>query len=948
MATVTENFVKTTDDAAAVTHTITGVTIAAGKLAILRFGFQSDSITVSSVVDNAGNTWSVLPPVHSTTGDNQSAAMAYLVVPAGGLSGATITITLSASATLASHLAYFDSDTGWKPQSQVLDKSAGVNTGLVTGWSSGSTATTVVADELLVGMAYSGGAINGGSSTPGSGWTEENEQNLTHGFKLVTEWQKVTATGAYAATGTWSAAEIAACYIATFVTEGQTLPAFPKAENVAESANPTTAATAHTVTYPTGIQAGETLLMVADKGSTAATIAAITGWTELLDENLANGLYVAWKKADGTESGTFTVTTSASTRLVVMIYRISGAADPTVSPPQIGTTSTGTSATPDPPSLTPSGGSKDYLWIAIAGMAGEEADDDTWGNTPPSGYNPSPPRQIAAGTVGTNLGGLLLAAEVGKTAATENPGTFGVDVSAAWRAQTIAVVPAPSGPATLFGQVAATFTFTEVTAGQKKTFGQVAAPFSFTRVVAGQRKTFGQVAAPFTFIEVTAAQRKTFGQVAAPFTLNRVVAAQRKTFGQVAAPFTFTEVTAGQRKTFGQVAASFTFIEVTAGQRKVFGQVVAPFTFTEVTAGQRKTFGQVAAPFVFTRVTAGQKKTFGQVVAPFTFTEVTVGQRKTFGQVAASFTFSATTSGIKLGNTFFGVVSLPVTFSKEVLGQRKTFGQIALPIVLSREFVGQRKTFGQVARSTIFSASIIATKKTFGVVALPVTFNKEVLGQRKTFGQTTLPISFVEVTAAQRKTFGQSALPITFGEQTSGLRKVFGRTDLSVLFSENTIGNRKTFAQVVFPISFIETVVGKKHTFAQVARLINFSAFVDGQVFTGPRTLYGRLSLPITFIEEITTQRRTFSQTSLPLIFESDVQAGKETFSSLVLPLIFESQIQSGPVGTHGQIALELILGVTTKGKIAYSSVILNEAIALYLGEEQILAAYFGNEQIWP
>ena len=848
MATVTENFVKTTDDAAAVTHTITGVTIAAGKLAILRFGFQSDSITVSSVVDNAGNTWSVLPPVHSTTGDNQSAAMAYLVVPAGGLSGATITITLSASATLASHLAYFDSDTGWKPQSQVLDKSAGVNTGLVTGWSSGSTATTVVADELLVGMAYSGGAINGGSSTPGSGWTEENEQNLTHGFKLVTEWQKVTATGAYAATGTWSAAEIAACYIATFVTEGQTLPAYPKAENVAESANPTTAATAHTVTYPTGIQAGETLLMVADKGSTAATIAAITGWTELLDENLANGLYVAWKKADGTESGTFTVTTSASTRLVVMIYRISGAADPTVSPPQIGTTSTGTSATPDPPSLTPSGGSKDYLWIAIAGMAGEEADDDTWGNTPPSGYNPSPPRQIAAGTVGTNLGGLLLAAEVGKTAATENPGTFGVDVSAAWRAQTIAVVPAPSGPATLFGQVAATFTFTEVTAGQKKTFGQVAAPFSFTRVVAGQRKTFGQV----------------------------------------------------------------------------------------------------AAPFVFTRVTAGQKKTFGQVVALFTFTEVTVGQRKTFGQVAASFTFSATTSGIKLGNTFFGVVSLPVTFSKEVLGQRKTFGQIALPIVLSREFVGQRKTFGQVARSTIFSASIIATKKTFGVVALPVTFNKEVLGQRKTFGQTTLPISFVEVTAAQRKTFGQSALPITFGEQTSGLRKVFGRTDLSVLFSENTIGNRKTFAQVVFPISFIETVVGKKHTFAQVARLINFSAFVDGQVFTGPRTLYGRLSLPITFIEEITTQRRTFSQTSLPLIFESDVQAGKETFSSLVLPLIFESQIQSGPVGTHGQIALELILGVTTKGKIAYSSVILNEAIALYLGEEQILAAYFGNEQIWP
>src|SRR6188472_4077287 len=702
MATVTENFVKTTDDAAAVTHTITGVTIAAGKLAILRFGFQSDSITVSSVVDNAGNTWSVLPPVHSTTGDNQSAAMAYLVVPAGGLSRATITITLSASATLASHLAYFDSDTGWKPQSQVLDKSAGVNTGLVTGWSSGSTATTVVADELLVGMAYSGGAINGGSSTPGSGWTEENEQNLTHGFKLVTEWQKVTATGAYAATGTWSAAEIAACYIATFVTEGQTLPASPKAENVAESANPTTAATAHTVTYPTGIQAGETLLMVADKGSTASTIAAITGWTELLDENLANGLYVAWKKADGTESGTFTVTTSASTRLVVMIYRISGAADPTVSPPQIGTTSTGTSATPDPPSLTPSGGSKDYLWIAIAGMAGEEADDDTWGNTPPSGYNPSPPRQIAAGTVGTNLGGLLLAAEVGKTAATEIPGTFGVDVSAAWRAQTIAVVPAPSGPATLFGQTASTFTFNRVIAGQKKTFAQTAAPFTFVKDVKGQKKTFGQVAVAFVFVKDVQGQKKTFGQVALPITFTKEFLATKKTFGQVALPLILSKEFIGQRKTFGQVALPVVFSEVTSGVRVFFGSTSLPIIFGKDVQGQRKTFGQVALPITFSKEFIGQRKTFGQVALPILFGKDVRGQKKTFGQVA-----------------------LPLIFGKDVSGRRSTYGQFAFPIIFTKETVGQRKTFGQTALPITFTKDVLGRKTTFGQIAVPLIFSKE-------------------------------------------------------------------------------------------------------------------------------------------------------------------------------------------------------------------------------
>ena len=80
-------------------------------------------------------------------------------------------------------------------------------------------------------------------------------------------------------------------------------------------------------------------------------------------------------------------------------------------------------------------------------MAGEEADDDTWGNTPPTNYTPSPPRQKACGTAGTNLGGLILAAERAlTTGSAENPGTFGVDVSAGWRAQTIMIHP-PGGAA---------------------------------------------------------------------------------------------------------------------------------------------------------------------------------------------------------------------------------------------------------------------------------------------------------------------------------------------------------------------------------------------------------------------------------------------------------------------------------------------------------------------
>lgn len=204
-----------------------------------------------------------------------------------------------------------------------------------------------------------------------------------------------------------------------------------------------TAGTSHTVNLPSGIQSNDLIIIILDKGSTAATVNAHADWTELLDENSANGLYIAYRFANGLEGATTTLTTSASTRSAEITYRISGAQNPSVQPPEIGTTGTGTSATPDPPSVTGTGGSKDFLFIAFAGMAGEEADDDTWGNTPPTNYTPSPPLQKSCGIAGSNLGGLIVAASRAlTTGVAENPGTFGVDVSAAWRSQTIVIHPA--------------------------------------------------------------------------------------------------------------------------------------------------------------------------------------------------------------------------------------------------------------------------------------------------------------------------------------------------------------------------------------------------------------------------------------------------------------------------------------------------------------------------
>ncbi len=178
-----------------------------------------------------------------------------------------------------------------------------------------------------------------------------------------------------------------------------------------------------------------------DIGSTSATMNALTDWAEILDESAANGLKIWWYTGAGVPSNP-TFTSSANTRSATIAWRISGA-DKTVTP-TIGTTSTGTSLTPDPPVAATPPQYNDYLVVTFVGYAGEEIDDDTWGNTPPTNYLPSPPLQKSCGTAGSSLGGLIVAASRQVTfgvAAPEDPGTFNVDVSAAYRAQTVTVYP---------------------------------------------------------------------------------------------------------------------------------------------------------------------------------------------------------------------------------------------------------------------------------------------------------------------------------------------------------------------------------------------------------------------------------------------------------------------------------------------------------------------------
>jgi hypothetical protein len=194
----------------------------------------------------------------------------------------------------------------------------------------------------------------------------------------------------------------------------------------------------HVVNLPAGAT-GNLLLAIMNKGSSAASVNALSGWTELLDENQANGLFIAYRVCDGTEGATTTFNlTGTATRGAWIVYEISGYVPPGTQAPQIGTTASGSSTTPDPPPVTVTGGSKDILSIACFGRDGEEADDDTWVTSAPSGYGSL--LQKACGVAGTSLGGMIATAHLASNISTSNPGTFSA-VTSNWRAQNIVIHP---------------------------------------------------------------------------------------------------------------------------------------------------------------------------------------------------------------------------------------------------------------------------------------------------------------------------------------------------------------------------------------------------------------------------------------------------------------------------------------------------------------------------
>lgn len=219
--------------------------------------------------------------------------------------------------------------------------------------------------------------------------------------------------------------------------------AFPTVSATNSSITTGDPASPHTINLPASISSGDLLIIVFHLWAETANVTTPSGWTLLTSDLTTAGtdhnLYIYYKVASGSEGSTlnisFTANFSGGTdrRSASVTARITGYSGV----PQAVTT-TGSDSTPDPASLTPTGGSKDWLWIATTAYG--------TGRTL-STY----PTSYSSNQINKNNGSInsLAFATRNNTASSENPGTFTLSGTSDWITATIAVAPVSSVNSTL-------------------------------------------------------------------------------------------------------------------------------------------------------------------------------------------------------------------------------------------------------------------------------------------------------------------------------------------------------------------------------------------------------------------------------------------------------------------------------------------------------------------
>lgn len=183
---------------------------------------------------------------------------------------------------------------------------------------------------------------------------------------------------------------------------------------------------------------GEFLVLLC-RVAQADTMSTPSGWVALVLNSAADGsgdtMSIFYRDTDASDVGVTTVTVNGTAALKFSgtCWRITGG-----NTPEVSSIATGNDDLPDPPSFSPSGGAKDYLWIWTGGWEGEQTNPPT-GN--PTNY--SNPVGGSGETAGALTGNCRTAGATRQNnTATEDPPSWQISASDQWSAWTVAVPPA--------------------------------------------------------------------------------------------------------------------------------------------------------------------------------------------------------------------------------------------------------------------------------------------------------------------------------------------------------------------------------------------------------------------------------------------------------------------------------------------------------------------------
>lgn len=200
-----------------------------------------------------------------------------------------------------------------------------------------------------------------------------------------------------------------------------------------------TATTDHVIDLPDNLVAGDRVLICLGlRTTTAFTWPTSPAWTQVAAQNAPTSggrLEIRYRDVDGTEgwnntTSSITVTTGSSIKGCGFPWKITGFN--TASAPEATTAQGSATSTPDPPSLGPTWGAEDNLWITVCYSNGNNTT-----TTYPLLYLDN--QENAATTGASSASDRICSRNV--NAATEDPGSFTLDGSQNCALATIAIRP---------------------------------------------------------------------------------------------------------------------------------------------------------------------------------------------------------------------------------------------------------------------------------------------------------------------------------------------------------------------------------------------------------------------------------------------------------------------------------------------------------------------------